>query len=76
MYSTLKWKSSVDEVTTFLDGGKLPCILMESKVDLLDNEDADNTKELEEFAKNNGFDGCFRTSAKTGKNVNEAMNYL
>ena len=42
----------------------------------MDNEDVDNTKELEEFAKNNGFDGCFRTSSKTGKNVNEAMNYL
>ena len=31
---------------------------------------------MEEFAKNNGFDGCFRVSAKTGLNINEAMNYL
>ena len=76
MYSTLKWKDAIDGVATFLDGGKLPSILVESKVDLLDNEDVDNTKEFEEFAKNNGFDGCFRTSAKTGENVNEAMNYL
>ena len=36
----------------------------------------DNTKEFEEFAKNNGFSGCFRTSAKTGKNIDEAMKYL
>ena len=64
MYSTLKCKDSVDEVATFLDGGKLPCILIENKVDLLDKEDIDNTKELEEFAKNNGFSECFRTSAK------------
>ncbi len=32
-----------------------------------------DTQELEEFAKNNGFDGCFRTSAKTGMDVNNAM---
>ena len=76
MYSTLRLKDSVDEVATFLDGGKLPCILIENKVDLLDKEDIDNTKELEEFTKNNGFVGCFRTSAKTGKNINEAMSYL
>ena len=76
MYSTLRFKSSVDEVTRFVNGDKLPCILIENKVDLLDKEDIDNTKELEEFTKDNGFVGCFRTSAKTGKNIDEAMKYL
>ena len=32
--------------------------------------------ELNEFAQNNGFVGCFRTSAKTGKNINESMEFL
>ena len=31
---------------------------------------------LLEFAKNSDFCGCFRTSAKTGKNVSESMNFL
>ena len=57
-------------------GIKLPCILIENKVDLLKEDNEKDSKELEEFSKKNGFDGCFRTSAKTGKNINEALNYL
>ena len=73
---TLRWKSSVDEVATFLDGGKLPCLLVENKADLIDDSNAENCPELEQFGTNNGFCGSFRTSAKTGLNINEAMNYL
>ena len=73
---TLRWKSSVDEVATFLDGGKLPCLLVENKADLIDDANAENCPELETFGTNNGFCGSFRTSAKTGLNINEAMNYL
>ena len=58
-----------------MDGGKLPCPLVENKVDLLDS-DAQNDPQFEEFAKNNDFCGCFKTSAKTGLNVSEAMEYL
>jgi len=71
---TLKWKSSVDEVATFLDGGKIPCLLVENKADLVDNP-SDNS-ELEEFGASNGFCGSFKTSAKTGLNINESMEYL
>jgi len=73
---TLRWKSSVDEVATFLDGGKLPCLLVENKADLIDDSNAENCPELEKFGTDNGFCGSFRTSAKTGLNINEAMNYL
>ena len=73
---TLRWKSSVDEVATFLDGGKLPCLLVENKADLIDDANAENCPELESFGTNNGFCGSFRTSAKTGLNINEAMNCL
>ena len=72
---TLRWKGSVDEVASFLDGGKLPCLLVENKADLLD-EDAEKCPELEEFSSSNGFCGSFRTSAKTGLNINESMEYL
>ena len=34
---TLRQKSSVDEIATFLDGRKLPCLLLENKAGLIDN---------------------------------------
>ena len=73
---TLRWKSSVDEVDIFLDRGKLPCLLVENKADLIDDSNAENFPELEPFKNNNGFSALFRTSAKTSLNINEAMNYL
>ena len=76
LYSTLRWKGSVDEVATFLDGGKLPCLLVENKADLLEGDNFEKSPELEEFGSNNGFCGSFRTSAKTGLNINESMEYL
>ena len=71
----MKWKQSVDEAATFLDGGRLPCLLVENKVDLLDDQDLENS-ELHAFAQNNGFCGSFRTSAKAGINISESMEYL
>ena len=63
------------DIESFLDGGEIPCILVENKVDLL--EDINEGEEsLIEFAKNAEFCGCFRTSAKTGKNISESMEFL
>jgi tRNA U34 5-carboxymethylaminomethyl modifying GTPase MnmE/TrmE len=53
----------------------LPCLLVENKADLLDG-DVENDPELQEFAKTNEFCGCFRTSAKTGLNISESMEFL
>lgn len=72
----MKWKQSADEASQFLDGGKLPCVLVENKVDLLPPEEQDNCQSLKEFADKNQFNGCFRASAKTGKNINESMVFL
>ena len=71
-------KETVDEVAYFKDGdgGKLPCILVESKADLVEDDPDERIKELEEFASNNGFSGSFFVSSKTGLNINEAMNFL
>ena len=74
-FSTVKWKASVDEAASFLDGGRLPCLLVENKIDLLD-EGNENDPELENYAQSNGFCGCFRTSAKTGVNISESMEFL
>ena len=39
---SIKWKSSIDEAATFLEGGKLPCLLVQIKVDLLDNSEEED----------------------------------
>jgi len=75
-FSAINWKAKIDKFGIFLDGGKLPCVLVENKADLLDKNEINNIQKLEEFAKCNEYDGYFRTSAKTGLNVNEAMEYL
>ena len=69
------WKNAIDEVATFLDKGKIPCILLENKFDLLENEKKDDP-ELIDFASKNKFDGVFRTSAKTGLNIDESIKFL
>jgi Ras-related protein Rab-32 len=72
----LKWKKSVDEAVAFYDDGVLPSVLIQNKVDLLPPEEEDNADELNEFCQQNGFNGGFRTSAKTGKNIAESMEFL
>ena len=73
---TVKWKKAIDDSAKFLDGGKLPCILVETKCDLLEPEVVEDTTELREFANKNGYDGYFKTSALSGRNINESMKYL
>ena len=66
----------MDETKRFLDGSKLPCLLVENKADLLEQIQIDDMDELKDFSDDNEFINCFRTSAKTGLNLNEAMSYL
>ena len=57
---TIKWKNSVDEEVKFYDGGKIPCLLVENKIDLLsDDEKLKDDPELIEFAQKNEFIGLF-----------------
>ena len=74
---TLKWKSSVDENSSFLNtNNKIPCFLIENKIDLVDENISKNITELSEFSQNNQFSGFYRTSAKTGENVEFIMNSI
>lgn len=73
---TLKWKQALDENQNFPTGDIIPNILVLNKVDLVSEEEANDMTKLEEFSQNNDFDGCFKTSAKTGKNIKEAMDKL
>ena len=77
--NTIIWKNKLDEIASFFsffDGGKIPCILVETKSDLLDGNENDISNEIEDFAQKNGFQGQFLTSSKEGKNINESIEYL
>lgn len=74
--SSINWKKSVDTTTKFLDGKNLPCILIQNKIDLIDDDEVDNEEQIRKFANENNFDGFFRTSAKMGININESMDFL
>ena len=73
----IKWKNTVDETARFLDGTNIPAILIRNKIDLLENdENKDDEEEMKEFCEKHSFLRCFKTSAKTGTNIDEAMNFL
>ena len=50
--------------------------MVENNAELLYKGYDENISDLNDFASKNGFCGAFRTSAKTGYNVNESMEYL
>ena len=73
----IKWKNAVDETTKFLDGTNIPAILIRNKIDLLENENNnDDEEKMKEFCEKHSFLRCFKTSAKTGTNIDESMNFL
>ena len=45
-------------------------------MDLLEPNEAEDMNSLKEFADKSEFNGFFRTSAKTGQNINESMEFL
>ena len=72
----MNWKNAVDEAVTFYEDGNIPSIIVQNKMDLLPEGEQDDIEELQKFSEENGFNGCFRTSAKTGKNIAESMEFL
>ena len=52
--------------------GKIPVIIFANKVDLIDEDNLDDS-EIQKLIKENNFIGVYRTSAKTGKGVTDAF---
>jgi small GTP-binding protein len=73
---TLKWKESVDESTRFIDGDIIPSVLVQNKIDLVDEESLKDEEEIKKFAEDNKYIGYFRTSVKMGVGVDECMEFL
>ena len=75
--NTIKWKRSIDDNTTFIDGNPLPIVLVQNKIDLVNQEELEkDEEELKKFVDENGFLSFTRTSCKKNENVNETMDLL
>lgn len=70
-------KSDIDGSCKFMDGGKMPSIVIENKSDLLEKEIIkDREEEIKKFAKENGFDGGFLVSSKCSTNLTNSMEFF
>lgn len=69
----LKWREAVIQTNQDDD---LSMILLENKSDLVEGGDTVGVEEIENYASDNGFLKGYRTSAKTGFNVETAVMYL
>ena len=73
---TLKWKESVDESARFIDGEIIPSVLVQNKIDLVDEDALKDEEEIKKFAEDNKYIGYFRTSVKMGIGIDECMEFL
>ena len=73
---TLKWKESVDESTRFIDGDIIPSVLVQNKIDLVDEESLKDEEKIKKIEEDNKYIGYFRTSVKMGVGVDECMEFL
>ena len=75
--NTIKWKKSIDDNTRFIDETPLPIVLVQNKIDLVEQEELEKDEdELKKFVDDNGFLTFTRTSCKNKQNINETMDYL
>lgn len=77
LLETEKWKICIEDNSTFIDDSALPIMLIDNKYDIIEEkQNVYSDKEIEDFSNKNNFIKSFRTSAKTGMNVIESMEYL
>jgi len=69
---SLKWKNSINSISS-----EIPCILVESKNDLIDhNKVKEYEDKFQNFYKQNEFIGGFLVSSKNGNNISESADFL
>ena len=74
---SIKWKNSVDDISKFIDGDYLPSILLQNKIDLIDENDIHKFDErINDYCNKGIYIQSFKTSAKLGINIEECMIYL
>ena len=76
---TMKWKKVVYDESAFIDGDKLPFILIQNKIDLLEGDKDYLNKAMNESQKlvdSGDFIGYFMTSVKENINIDEPIKFL
>lgn len=71
------WKNDIDQKVFTSTKKHIPCLLLGNKIDFYKDERWYKTKdEMNRFVSENNFIGFFEVSAKSGKNVNESIEFL
>ena len=76
---TKKWKKIVNDESAFIDGNKLPFILIQNKIDLIQNDKEYlnfMAKETKKIFEDKDIIGYYMTSVKENINVKEPINFL
>lgn len=82
LQATLKWRTTIEENADTIDGKQIPIILIQNKSDLLADipplelQTFQKPEKLEEFASTHKFFKSFQVSAKTGANIETAIQAL
>lgn len=71
-----KWKADLDQKVQLPNGEPVPCVLLANKCDQPKEDLMNNTSQIDDFCKEQGFIGWFETSAKENININEAARFL
>lgn len=70
-----QWFDLINDHVKFDDGNDLPYLLIQNKIDLITDLEANKIK-MDQFVMNNNINKYITTSAKTGYNINESMDQL
>lgn len=70
--AVMKWKSDLDSKVFLPNGGPIPTILLANKCDQTKENVVQSPTQMNNFCKENGFVGCYQTSAKNNINIDEA----
>lgn len=76
--NTLKIKEEIEKIESpNLEDGKILTFLIESKCDLLEDNQYEKEKEkIDKFIEKYKFNGGFLVSSKNGKNINESFEFI
>ena len=80
LQGALRWKEVIEENADLVDGKKIPLILLQNKLDILESqgkrEEYQKPESFKEFASKHGFIAGYQVSAKSNMNLNESVDTL
>lgn len=80
MVAALRWKEVIEENADLVDGKMIPIILLQNKLDLLENqgkrEEYQKPEYLKEFSDKHKFVNCYQVSAKSNTQLDSSVETL